>query len=128
MAELNAHSDRMVLIISCKAKNASDFKAWSKDRASKYVYDHNEENTISYEWHISDDGASATLIETYVDSDSMMVRLGNHAASPIAAEVAEQVEITGVLCLGNAKQDAIDALSAWGATFHAHHAGFHRSN
>ena len=31
-------------------------------------------------------------------------------ASPIAAEVMEQVEITGVLCLGNAKQDAIDAL------------------
>ena len=53
MAELNAHSDRMVLIISCKAKNASDFKAWSKDRASKYVYDLNEENTNSYEWHIS---------------------------------------------------------------------------
>ena len=87
-----------------------------------------KKNTISYEWHISDDGTEATLIETYVDSDSMMVRLGNHAASPIAAEVAEQVEITGVLCLGNAKQDAIDVLTAWGATFHAHHAGFHKSN
>ena len=46
MAELNAHSDRMVLIISCKAKNANDFKARSKDRASKYVYDLKEENTI----------------------------------------------------------------------------------
>ena len=46
MAELNAHSDRMVLIISCKAKNASDFKAWSKDRASKYVYDLNEEKLL----------------------------------------------------------------------------------
>ena len=58
----------------------------------------------------------------------MMVRLGNHGVSPIAAEVMEQVEITGVLCLGNAKQDARDALSAWGAIFHAHHAGFHKSN
>ena len=61
MAELNAHSDHMVLIISCKAKNANDFTAWSKDRASKYVYDLKEENTISYEWHISDDGTEATL-------------------------------------------------------------------
>ena len=128
MAELNAHSDRMVLIFSCNVKDASEFKAWSKDRASKYVHGLNEKNSISYEWHISDDGTEATLIETYVDSDSMMVRLGNHVASPIAAEVMEQVEITGVLCLGNAKQDAIDALSAWGATFHAHRAGFHKSN
>ena len=128
MAELNAHSDRMVLVFNCKVKNADDFKAWSKDRAAKYVYECNEENTISYEWHISDDGSEATLIETFIDSDSMMVRLGNHGASPIAAEVMEQVEITGVLCLGNAKQDARDALSAWGAIFHAHHAGFHKSN
>ena len=128
MDELNAHSNRMVLVFNCKVKNASDFKAWSKDRAAKYVYGCKEENTISYEWHISDDGSEATLIETFVDSDSMMVRLGNHGASPIAAEVLELVDITGVLCLGNAKQDAIDALSAWGAIFHAHHAGFHKSN
>ena len=75
MAELNAHSDRMVLIISCKAKNANAFKAWSKDRASKYVYDLKEENTISYEWHISDDGTEATLIETYVDSDLSLIHI-----------------------------------------------------
>ena len=56
----------------------------------------------------------------------MMVRLANHMASPIAVEVMEQVEITGVLCLGNAKQDAIEALSAWGAVFHKHHAGYHK--
>ena len=37
MAELNAHSDRMVLVFNCKVKNADDFKAWSKDRAAKYV-------------------------------------------------------------------------------------------
>ena len=126
MAELNAHSDRMVLIISCNVKDTSEFKTWSKDRASKYVHGLNEENSISYEWHISDDGAAATLIESFVDSDAMMVRLANHMASPIAAEVMEQVEITGVLCLGNAKQDAIDAFSAWGAVFHTHHAGYHR--
>jgi len=126
MAELNAHSDRMVLIFSCNVKDASEFKAWSKDRASKYVHGLNEKNSISYEWHISNDGASATLIESFVDSDAMMVRLANHAASPIAAEIMEQVEITSVLCLGNAKQDAIDVLSAWGAVFHKHHAGYHK--
>ena len=43
MAELNAHSDRMVLIFNCKVKNADDFKAWSRDRAAKYVCECKEE-------------------------------------------------------------------------------------
>ena len=126
MAELNAHSDRMVLIINCKVKDTESFKTWTKDRATKYVYDLKETNSISYEWHISEDGNEATLIEAFVDSDSMMVRLANHGASPLATEVHDHVEMTGVLVLGNAKQDAIDALSAWGATFHSHHAGYNR--
>ena len=126
MAELNAHSDRMVLIINCKVKDTEGFKTWTKDRATKYVYDLKETNSISYEWHISEDGNEATLIEAFVDSDSMMVRLANHGASPLATEVHDHVEMTGVLVLGNAKQDAIDALSAWGATFHSHHAGYNR--
>ena len=113
-------------MISCKIKDAEKFKTWSRDRASKYVYDLKEENSISYEWHISTDETEATLIEAFVDSDSMMVRLGNHMASPLATEVHEQVDITGVLCLGNAKQNAIEALSAWGATFHSHHSGYNR--
>jgi hypothetical protein len=126
MTGLNINTDRIVLIINCKVKDSESFKNWSRDRASKYVYDLKEENSISYEWHISDNGSEATLIEAFVDSDSMIVRLANHAESPIASEVMEQVEITGVLCLGNAKQNAIDALTAWGATFHAFHAGYNR--
>ena len=126
MTNLNANSDRIVLIIQCSVKNANDFKKWSKDRASKYVYDLKEQNTISYEWHLSADGTEATLIESFIDSDSMMVRLANHGASPLATEVFEHVDITSVLCLGNAKPDAIDALSAWGAKFHAHHSGYNR--
>ena len=126
MTELNADSDRMVLIIQCNVKNAAEFKKWSKDRASKYVYELKEQNSISYEWHLSADGTEATLIESFIDSDSMMVRLANHGASPIASEVFEHVDITSVLCLGNAKPDAIDALSAWGAKFHAYHCGYNR--
>jgi len=76
---------------------------------------------------VSTDCSQATLIESFMDSDSMMVRLANHGASPIATEVFEQVDIDSVLCLGNAKQDAIDALSAWGAIFQRHHCGYNRS-
>ena len=127
MTDLNANSDRMVLIIQCSVKNVDRFKQWSKDRASKYVYDLKEENSISYEWHLSSDGTEATLIESFIDSDGMMVRLANHGASPLATEVFDHVDIMSVFCLGNAKQDAIDALSTWGAKFHAHQCGYNRS-
>ena len=112
MADLNVPTDRMVLIFDCKVKDVDAFQTWSKDRAAKYVYELKEENSISYEWHISDDGAEATLIESFVDSDAMMVRLANHSASPLAAEVMELVDFKSILCLGNSKKDAIEALSA----------------
>ena len=126
MSDLNAPTDRMALIFDCEVKDLDSFNTWSRDRAAKYVYDLKEENSISYEWHISGDGTEATLIESFVDSDAMMVRLGNHAASPLATEVMEHVNITGVCCLGNAKQDAIEALSAWGAKFRSYHSGYNR--
>ena len=126
MTELNAASNRMVLIIDCKVKDIEGFKSWARDRAAKYVYDLNEENSISYEWHISKDGSEATLIEAFTDSDALVVRLGNHAASPLASEVLELINITDVLCLGNAKPDAVETLSAWGARFRSHHSGYNR--
>jgi len=126
MTELNAVSNRMVLIIDCKIKDIDGFKTWARDRAPKYVFELKEENSISYEWHISKDGSEATLIEAFTDSDAMMVRLGNHAASPLASEVLEVVDITDVLCLGNAKPHAVEALSAWGARFRSHHSGYNR--
>ena len=126
MTELNAASNRMVLIIDCKVKDTEGFKTWARDRAAKYVYELKEENSISYEWHISEDGSEATLIEAFTDSDAMMVRLGNHAASPLASEVLELIDITNVLCLGNAKPNAVELLSAWGTRFRSHHSGYNR--
>jgi hypothetical protein len=61
---------------------------------------------------MSEDGTAATLIKLFVDSDGMMERLGNHMASPLATEVFEQVDITSVLCLSNAKPNAIETLPA----------------
>ena len=126
MTELNAESNRMVLILDCKVKDIERFKTWARDRAAKYVYELKEENSISYEWHISEDGSEATLIEAFTDSDAMMIRLGNHAASPLASEVLELIDITEVLCLGNVKPNAVETLSAWGARFRSHHSGYNR--
>ena len=125
LGDLNAKSNRLVLIIQCSVKtDPEEIQKWTKDRASKYVFDLKEEKGINYEWYLSDDNKEATLVETYVDSDGLMQRLANHMASPIAEEVLKQVDITGVFVYGNAKQDLIDALSSWGAKFQRHHCGF----
>ena len=125
MGTLNANSDRIITIIQCSVKSEPDkFQRWIKDRASKYVFGLKEENTISYEWHLSDDNKEATLVEIFADSDSAVKRLKNHAASPIATEVLEHVDINGVHCFGSAKQDLIDMFTAWGAKFQRHFCGF----
>ena len=127
MSALNAESGRIVLMIQCNVKSdPEEFQKWARDRASKYVFALQEEKSISYEWHLSDDNTEATLVESFVDSDGAMQRLSNHAASPLAAEVLELVDIKGVLCFGNAKQDLIDTLTAWGAKFQRHFCGYHK--
>ncbi len=127
MSDLNAESGRIILMIQCGVKSDSDeFQKWARDRASKYVFDLKEEKSISYEWHLSNDNTEATLVESFIDSDGAMQRLSNHAASPLAAEVLELVDIKGVLCFGNAKQDLIDTLTAWGAKFQRHFCGYHK--
>ena len=127
MGDLNAESGRIILMIQCGVKSdSSEFQKWARDRASKYVFDLKEEKSISYEWHLSNDNTEATLVESFVDSDGAMQRLSNHAESPLAAEVLELVDIKGVLCFGNAKQDLIDALTAWGAKFQRHFCGYHK--
>ena len=127
MSQLNEISNRIIFIIQCDIKCApEEFKKWARDRASKYVYDLKEENSISYEWHLSDDDKEATLIESFLDSDGAMQRLSNHAASPLASEVFEVVDIKGVFCFGNAKQDLIETLTAWGAKFQRHFCGYHK--
>ena len=66
MGDLNIGSERIITVIQCKVKNdPAEFKKWIKDRASKYVYELKEENTISYEWFLSNDGNKATLVEIY---------------------------------------------------------------
>ena len=98
MGKLNTKSDYILTIIQCSIKSSPyEFKKWIKDRASKYVFELKEENTISYEWHLSDDNKDATLVEAFVNSDAAVQRFKNHAESPIASEVLEHLNITSCL-------------------------------
>ena len=47
-------------------------------------------------------------------------------ASPLASVVIGLINLKSILCLGNAKKDAIEALSACGDQFRSHHSGYNR--
>ena len=128
MSELNIGSEQIITVIQCNVKsNPEEFKKWIKDRASKYVYELKEENTISYEWFLSDNGKKATLVERYTNSDATVQRFKNHGASPIASEVVEFVDFEAVYCFGNQKEDLREMLGAWGAIIQNHFCGFNHS-
>ena len=127
MKELNSKTQKIIFVIQCSIKSdANEFLTWSKERAAKYVFNLKEENTISYEWLLSDDNSEATLVESFIDSDGAMQRLNNHMSSPIAEEVTQHVDIKEWLVFGNSKQDLIDALTPFGAKFKRQHCGFNQ--
>jgi hypothetical protein len=128
MSELNIGSEQIITVIQCNVKsNPEEFKKWIKDRASKYVFELKEENTISYEWFLSDNGKKATLVERYINSDATVQRFKNHGASPIASEVVEFVDFEAVYCFGNPKDDLREMLGGWGAIIQNHFCGFNHS-
>ena len=128
MSGLRENSDQICSVIQVSVKGDPDeFKNWVKNRSSKYVLDLNEEKLISYEWHFSDDGKEATLVELLVDSDGYMQRLKNHLASPIAAEITDLIDFKGWHIYGNAKTDLKEALQPMGATFQSYFLGFNHS-
>ena len=109
MGNLNSDTNRVYFFINLRLKSDIDVaEQWIKDRSAKYVFELKEEKGISFEWFLSDDNTEATLIESYVDSDGAKQRIENHAASPIATEVLEHFDITGVHVFGNAKKDLIE--------------------
>ena len=129
MGELNTKSQKITFIIQCSVKSdANEFRKWANDRAAKYVFDLKEVKTISYEWYLSDDNKEATLVESFIDSDGAMQRLNNHMSSPIAEEVMQHVDFKKWLVFGNSKQDLIDTLTPFGASFNRHHCGFNHSS
>ena len=128
MSELNIGSEQIITVIQCNVKsNPEEFKKLIKDRASKYVFELKEENTISYEWFLSNDWNKATLVESFTNSDAAVQRFKNHGASPIASEVVEFVDFEAVYCFGNPKEDLREMLGAWGGIIQNHFCGFNHS-
>ena len=84
-------------------------------------------NSLGYEWYSLDDNEKATLIESFANSDAVIQRSPNDAASPIAAEVLEHPDFNSTLCFGNAKRGLINLVSAWGDKVHKYFCGFNHN-
>ena len=129
IGEFNTKSQKIIFTIQCSIKSdINEFRKWAKDRAAKYVFNLKEDETISYEWYLSDDNTEATLVESFIDSDGAMQRLNDHISSPIAEEVIQHVDIKEWLVFGDSKQDLIDALTPFGAKFKKYNSGFNHSS
>ena len=128
IVKLNTKSRKIIFTIQCSIKSdANEFQTWAKDHSTMYVFNLQEEKTISYEWSQYDDNSEATLVESFIDSDGAIQRLNNDMSSPIAEEVMQHVDIKEWLVFGYSKKDLIDALSPFGAKFKRQHCGFNHS-
>ena len=95
-----------------------------RENSSPYVYNCDEPKTIRFEWFLSEDEKSATLIEMFEDSDAAKLRLENHSASHLVEEFPEHFEIKQFIVLGDIKSDMREKLADWNADLRENVAGF----
>ena len=105
-------------------KSVDEVKEFMRENSSPYVYNCAESKTIRFEWFLSDDEKSATLIEMFEDSDAAKLRLENHSASHLVEEFPEHFEIKQFIVLGDIKSDMKEKLADWNADLRANVAGF----
>ena len=85
----------------------------------------NEPGTLSYEWHISEDGSLYHIYERYADSGATMVHLGNFGAN-YAERFMSLATVTTFIVYGHPDDQVREALSGLGAQFMTPIGGFVR--
>ena len=94
------------------------------ENSSPYVFNCPEPRTIRFEWFLSEDNQSATLIEMFEDSDAARLRLEHHSVSHLVKEFPEHFEIKNFIVLGNIKADMKEKLKDWNADQRTYVGGF----
>ena len=105
-------------------KSVDEVKEFMRENSSPYVYNCDEPKTIRFEWFLSEDEKSATLIEMFEDSDAAKLRLENHSASHLVEEFHEHFDIKQFIVLGDIKSDMREKLADWNADLRVNVAGF----
>ena len=125
MSELNKPNPIITYIFELELiKSVDEVKEFMRENSSPYVYNCSEPKTIRFEWFLSEDEKSATLIEMFEDSDAAKLRLENHSASHLVEEFPEHFEIKQFIVLGDIKSDMKEKLADWNADLRANVAGF----
>ena len=90
-----------------------------------YTHGCNEPKTIRFEWYLSADETSATLLELFEDSDGAKLRIENLLASSLVGRFQELFEIKSFTVLGPVKEDLKDMVTPFGAEIRKYAAGFY---
>ena len=125
MSELNKQNSIITYIFELGLiKSVDEVKEFMRENSSPYVFNCDEPKTIRFEWFLSEDEKSATLIEMFEDSDAAKLRLENHSASHLVEEFPEHFEIKQFIVLGDIKTDMKEKLADWKADLRVNVAGF----
>ena len=125
MSGLNKQNPIITYIFELELiKSVDEVKEFMRENSSPYVYNCSEPKTIRFEWFLSEDEKSATLIEMFEDSDAAKLRLENHSASHLVEEFPEHFEIKQFIVLGDIKSDMKEKLADWKADLRGNVAGF----
>ena len=125
MGELNKPNPIITYIFELGLiKSADEVKEFMRENSSPYVFNCDEPKTTRFEWFLSEDEKSATLIEMFEDSDAAKLRLENHSASHLVEEFPEHFEIKQFIVLGDIKSDMKEKLADWNADLRGNIAGF----
>ena len=122
---LNQSNSVITYIFELKLiKSIEEVKNFMSENSSPYVFNCPEPKTIRFEWFLSEDEKSATLLEMFEDSDAAKLRLENHSESHLVKEFPEYFEIKNFIVLGDIKPDMKDKLADWNADLRVNVGGF----
>ena len=122
---LNKSNSVITYIFELKLiKSIEKVKSFMSENSSPYVFNCPEPRTIRFEWFLSEDNKSATLIEMFEDSDAARLRLEHHSVSHLVKEFPEHFEIKNFIVLGDIKADMKEKLKDWNADQRTYVGGF----
>ena len=123
--ELNKENSVITYIFELELiKIVDDVKKFMRENSSPYVLNCDEPETIRFEWFLSSDEKSATLIEMFADSDAAKLHLEHHSESHLIQEFSEHFKIKNFIVLGDIKEDMREKLEGWSADQRFYIGGF----
>ena len=111
-----------VLEVAVKPGKLEEFRSLMNEMVASTE---KEPGSLSYEWFISEDGATTHIYERYADSAATLVHVGNFGAN-FAGRFLAAVDPTRLSVYGEPSKEVADALSAFGPAYFGTFGGFAR--